>query len=253
MAAMTEVRVPDIGDFERRPGHRGARRRRRHRRRRGPADRARVGQGDHGGPLAGRRRGGRAGRSSVGDEVSQGDLILTLAERGRRRRRRGARPRSRGAPRPTRSPRTTRAASPTPASTPTPPGAGREEHEARRRGRRRRREPDGEPDRPAGTFDGDDVYAGPGARRLARQLGVDLGAVAGSGPKGRITKEDVSAAAESGAARRPRRPPPPRPPRPRRACRPGPRSTSPSSARSRWSSCRASSASRGRPWRATGR
>jgi pyruvate dehydrogenase E2 component (dihydrolipoamide acetyltransferase) len=51
---------------------------------------------------------------------------------------------------------------------------------------------------PAGTFDGDDVYAGPGARRLARQLGVDLGAVEGSGPKGRITKEDVTAAAESG-------------------------------------------------------
>jgi len=39
-------------------------------------------------------------------------------------------------------------------------------------------------------------YAGPGARRLARELGVDLGAVTGSGRKGRITKDDVQAAAD---------------------------------------------------------
>jgi pyruvate dehydrogenase E2 component (dihydrolipoamide acetyltransferase) len=38
-------------------------------------------------------------------------------------------------------------------------------------------------------FDG--VHAGPGVRRLARELGVDLTALAGSGPKGRITKDDV--------------------------------------------------------------
>ena len=38
------------------------------------------------------------------------------------------------------------------------------------------------------------VYAGPGARRLARELEVDLGAVKGTGRKGRITKEDVKSA-----------------------------------------------------------
>jgi pyruvate dehydrogenase E2 component (dihydrolipoamide acetyltransferase) len=38
-------------------------------------------------------------------------------------------------------------------------------------------------------FDG--VYAGPSVRRLARELGVDLGTVSGSGPKGRITKDDL--------------------------------------------------------------
>jgi len=36
-----------------------------------------------------------------------------------------------------------------------------------------------------------DVYAGPAVRKLAREFGVDLGAVGGSGPKGRILKEDV--------------------------------------------------------------
>ena len=35
------------------------------------------------------------------------------------------------------------------------------------------------------------AHAGPGVRRLARELGVDLAAVPGTGPKGRITKEDL--------------------------------------------------------------
>jgi pyruvate dehydrogenase E2 component (dihydrolipoamide acetyltransferase) len=43
------------------------------------------------------------------------------------------------------------------------------------------------------------VYAGPGTRRLARELGVDLGAVKGTGRKGRIQKSDVEAAAKGGA------------------------------------------------------
>jgi pyruvate dehydrogenase E2 component (dihydrolipoamide acetyltransferase) len=37
------------------------------------------------------------------------------------------------------------------------------------------------------------AYAGPSVRQLARELGVDLGQVRGSGPKGRITHEDVKA------------------------------------------------------------
>jgi len=35
------------------------------------------------------------------------------------------------------------------------------------------------------------AHASPGVRRFARELGVDLGQVKGSGPKGRILKEDV--------------------------------------------------------------
>ena len=37
------------------------------------------------------------------------------------------------------------------------------------------------------------VYAGPAVRRLARELGVDLAAVAGTGARGRIVKDDVKA------------------------------------------------------------
>ena len=41
--------------------------------------------------------------------------------------------------------------------------------------------------------DGGDVAAGPAVRRFAREVGVDLARVTGSGPGGRITREDVLA------------------------------------------------------------
>jgi len=37
-----------------------------------------------------------------------------------------------------------------------------------------------------------DIYAGPAVRLLARELGVDLAKVAGSGPRGRVQKDDVN-------------------------------------------------------------
>jgi len=43
------------------------------------------------------------------------------------------------------------------------------------------------------------IPAGPAARRLARELGVDLRRVHGSGQRGRITQEDVDAAARAAA------------------------------------------------------
>ena len=42
------------------------------------------------------------------------------------------------------------------------------------------------------------VFAAPSARRVARELGVDIGSVDGSGPGGRVTEGDVQVAAESG-------------------------------------------------------
>jgi pyruvate dehydrogenase E2 component (dihydrolipoamide acetyltransferase) len=47
---------------------------------------------------------------------------------------------------------------------------------------------------------GGPVYASPAVRRIARELGVDLQQVTGSGRKGRITKEDVQSFSSRGPA-----------------------------------------------------
>jgi pyruvate dehydrogenase E2 component (dihydrolipoamide acetyltransferase) len=51
-----------------------------------------------------------------------------------------------------------------------------------------------------GAGDGGRVKASPVARRMARELGVELARVEGSGPGGRIVKADVQAAAEGDGA-----------------------------------------------------
>jgi len=61
------------------------------------------------------------------------------------------------------------------------------------------------PPRPAASpalADFSGVFAGPAVRRLARELGLDLNRIKGTGEKGRITREDVKAAlaAEKGGA-----------------------------------------------------
>jgi len=58
----------------------------------------------------------------------------------------------------------------------------------------------GEPSRGAGEGSGR-VKASPATRRRAREAGVDLRAVQGSGPSGRITREDFDAALSGKAAR----------------------------------------------------
>lgn len=75
--------------------------------------------------------------------------------------------------------------------------------------KRRRLKPPGERKAPAaaaGAAAYDDVAPAPGrvaaappVRKLARELGVDLSTVTGTGPKGRVTREDVQAAASGGA------------------------------------------------------
>ncbi len=60
---------------------------------------------------------------------------------------------------------------------------------------------DGAAEQPGGTEvngDSQDVRATPVARRVAAEMGVDLGGVAGSGPGSKVTKEDVIAAANGG-------------------------------------------------------
>jgi pyruvate dehydrogenase E2 component (dihydrolipoamide acetyltransferase) len=65
------------------------------------------------------------------------------------------------------------------------------------------------------------VRATPAARRAAREFGVDLAAVAGSGPEGRITEDDVRRQAAASAAP-PTCPAPPGPGAPEPAQPPGP-------------------------------
>jgi pyruvate dehydrogenase E2 component (dihydrolipoamide acetyltransferase) len=49
--------------------------------------------------------------------------------------------------------------------------------------------------------DGKRVFSSPLARRLAREAGIDLSAIAGSGPYGRVVKKDVEAAVSGGVAK----------------------------------------------------
>ena len=55
---------------------------------------------------------------------------------------------------------------------------------------------------PAAAAPPGEVLATPAVRKLARDLGVDLGAIGGSGPGGRITEEDVMAAKEKAAEKK---------------------------------------------------
>ncbi len=64
-------------------------------------------------------------------------------------------------------------------------------------------QPSGAPQGGAQTGSGGRVFASPLARRIAKQEGVDLGAVQGSGPHGRIIARDVQAAKASGATKAP--------------------------------------------------
>jgi pyruvate dehydrogenase E2 component (dihydrolipoamide acetyltransferase) len=99
-------------------------------------------------------------RVKLGDKVAQGSVILDLEVAG-------APAAATPAP-PTAAPAQPVAAAPAPAAPASVPDA-------------------------AKPVSASDVYAGPAVRQLARQLGVDLAQVNGSGAKGRIVKEDVEA------------------------------------------------------------
>jgi pyruvate dehydrogenase E2 component (dihydrolipoamide acetyltransferase) len=110
----------------------------------------------------------------VGDTVSEGTPVATIAVRAE-----GGAPAEAAAPRALRT-AVAAEASARPLADPPPPPA--------------------EPEPPT---DGDTAYASPSVRRLARELSVDLHAVAGSGRKGRILPEDVRAFASNGGAAAP--------------------------------------------------
>ncbi len=101
-----------------------------------------------------------------------------------------------------------------------------------------------------------DAHATPSVRAYARELGVDLAGIPGTGPQGRILREDVLAFVRGQMAAPSRPPPPPPAATPTSGigagCRPGRRSITPSSARCGARGCRASSRSPARRSPATG-
>jgi pyruvate dehydrogenase E2 component (dihydrolipoamide acetyltransferase) len=78
------------------------------------------------------------------------------------------------------------------------------------------------PDAARGGGRGGRVSASPVARRLAAALGVDLAAVRGSGPRGRVVKADVAAVPAAAPSAAPAAPAPARPPAPAPAPVPAP-------------------------------
>ena len=105
----------------------------------------------------------------LGDKVSEGTLLLLLEEEGA-----GGKPSAPAASAPARQEQTSipqaAAPSPAPAAQPSPAVP---------------------PSTEAATPPGFNPHASPSIRRFARELGVDLARVRGSGPKGRILREDV--------------------------------------------------------------
>ncbi len=100
-------------------------------------------------------------RVKVGDKVSQGTVILTLTTQGA----------------PAAKPESAVKAEPAEAREPAASGAAKP--------------PAPQAQAPLSDFSG--VHAGPSVRRLARELGVDLTKVSGTGEKGLITKDDLKA------------------------------------------------------------
>ncbi len=83
------------------------------------------------------------------------------------------------------------------------------------------RQPAEKPAQPAGQVERgergerDGVKASPIARRMAQEQGIDLASIQGTGPEGRIVKEDVLRAAAAGSRQAPAAPPQRPAPRPR--------------------------------------
>jgi len=169
-AGIAEVRVPDIGDFKDvpvievlvKPGDTVK-----------AEDALGTRESDKATMDVPAPRSGKIGeiRVKVGDKVSEGTLIMTLVTDSAAAAKAAASP----APAAATGPAATTAAAPAAvASAPAAPAATDEAGFAL-------------------------AYAGPGVRKTARELGVDLSKVRGSGDKGRILREDVEAFAKGGA------------------------------------------------------
>jgi len=123
-------------------------------------------------------------RVKVGDKLSEGSAILVLdAAEGAKPP--AAKPAPAASAQPTAAPRAP-APPPAPSAPPAAPPAPPREIAAVPA-----REAPPAPAQPEAAREGAPAHASPGVRRFARELGVDLALVKGSGPKARILKEDV--------------------------------------------------------------
>ena len=78
-----------------------------------------------------------------------------------------------------------------------------EREDERERGREEAPEGPSEPEQSVQSTNGGRVKASPLARRIARERGIELSALRGTGPEGRIVAEDVERASATGAAAAP--------------------------------------------------
>jgi pyruvate dehydrogenase E2 component (dihydrolipoamide acetyltransferase) len=78
-----------------------------------------------------------------------------------------------------------------------------EREDERERGREEAPEGPSEPEQSLESTNGGRVKASPLARRIARERGIELSALRGTGPEGRIVAEDVERASATGAAAAP--------------------------------------------------
>ena len=108
----------------------------------------------------------------VGDQAKTGDLILTLKVQGKAAAKPAAAAQAPAAAPEQAKPANVQGSAPAKAAPQAAPAA-------------------------APSRDGSKVHAGPAVRQLAREFGVELSSVPGTGPKGRILKEDVQAYVKS--------------------------------------------------------
>jgi pyruvate dehydrogenase E2 component (dihydrolipoamide acetyltransferase) len=179
MAEVKEARVPDIGNFDGVPVIEVLVK---------PGDTVRKDQGlitlesdkatmEVPAPFAGTVK---EVKVKEGDEVAEGALIALIEADAAEAPAKSEVPKAPDSPAP--------AARPHPPSAPSPASGGREANDA-----------DALPHTPPVTLDagvampGDAPYASPAVRAFARELGVDIAQVAGSGRKGRIERADVQA------------------------------------------------------------
>ena len=126
--------------------------------------------------------------AKIGDKVSMGVPLLTLEEEGAAAPAPAAPTAAPAAPAPAPASPPARAATPSEVEQPEKVAAAPASASAQAAG----------PNPAVADFSG--VNAGPAVRRLARELGIDLTTIKGSGEKGRITREDVKAALSGGGS-----------------------------------------------------